>query len=175
MLVSLAQQSLEAADVVLAAALRKGRTESGTLMLAVGRLYAAGVPVGWEAVFGGGGRRKVELPTYAFERRHYWLHDLASGGDPASLGLGVAGHPLLGAAVMLAGTDGVVLTGRLSVDTHPWLAEHVIGGAVVFPGAGLVELAVRAGDEVGLPRGADLDVEAPLVLPVRGGVAVQVV
>ncbi|MQY09718.1 type I polyketide synthase [Actinomadura macrotermitis] len=174
-LTGLAQQNVESEDAVLAASGRRDRAEPGTLLLAAGRLHASGVPVDWTAFYGGAGRRRVDLPTYAFDRENYWLAGPSAGGDPVSFGLGVPGHPLLGAAVMLAGTEGVVLTGRLSVDTHPWLAEHVIGGSIVFPGAGLVELAVRAGDEVGLPQVADLEVEAPLVLPARGGVAVQVV
>ncbi|WP_460370090.1 type I polyketide synthase, partial [Actinocorallia lasiicapitis] len=174
-LVSLAQQSLAAADVVLAAAVRKGRPEAESVLAAVGRLHTAGVRVGWERLFEGSGASRVELPTYAFEQRHYWLTDPAAGGDPVSIGLDAAGHPLLGAAVALAGTDGVVLTGRLSVDTQPWLADHVVAGTVIFPGTGFVELVIRAGDQVGLARIEELTLEAPLVLPEHGGVAVQVV
>ncbi|MFJ9953492.1 SDR family NAD(P)-dependent oxidoreductase, partial [Kitasatospora sp. NPDC091207] len=37
---------------------------------AVGRLWAAGVPVDWAAVLPGG--RRVGLPTYAFQRDRYW-------------------------------------------------------------------------------------------------------
>ncbi|WP_375336730.1 hypothetical protein, partial [Amycolatopsis sp. SID8362] len=57
-------------------------------------------------------------------------------------GLGPAGHPLLGAAVELADADGFLFTGRLSLPTHPWLAEHTIRGTVVVPGTALLELAV---------------------------------
>ncbi|MFI0797299.1 polyketide synthase dehydratase domain-containing protein, partial [Micromonospora rubida] len=55
-----------------------------------------------------------------------------------------------------------------------WLADHVVGGVVVVPGTALVELAVRAGDEVGASRVRELTVAAPLVLPASGGVRVQV-
>ncbi|CAM5312301.1 hypothetical protein SALBM311S_07931 [Streptomyces alboniger] len=41
-------------------------------------------------------------------------------------GLEAAGHPLLGAAVALADADGFPSTGRLSVQTHPWLADHAL-------------------------------------------------
>ncbi|MEU4595435.1 polyketide synthase dehydratase domain-containing protein, partial [Micromonospora aurantiaca (nom. illeg.)] len=54
------------------------------------------------------------------------------------------------------------------------LADHVVGGAVVLPGTALVELAVRAGDEVGTSRVRELTVAAPLVLPNPGAVRVQV-
>ncbi|MER8184508.1 type I polyketide synthase [Kitasatospora sp. NPDC094015] len=56
---------------VLLAAQQGGRGEAGTLAEAVARLHVAGVPVDWSAQFGRAGR--VDLPTYAFQRRRYWL------------------------------------------------------------------------------------------------------
>ncbi|MFE9680727.1 SDR family NAD(P)-dependent oxidoreductase [Streptomyces sp. NPDC006285] len=160
---------------VAAATLRRERPETATLLEAVGRLYAVGVPVDWKALLAGRGARQVELPTYPFQRRRFWLVDEATNTDPASMGLGAARHPLLGATVMMADSDQLVFTGRLSTASQPWLADHVVGDTVVFPGTGFVELAVRAGDEVGCGRVEELAVETPLVLPERGGVAVQVV
>ena len=51
-------------------------------------------------------------------------------------------HPLLGAAVELADADGVLFTGRLSLHTHPWLADHVVRGRILLPGTAFVELAL---------------------------------
>ena len=48
-------------------------------------------------------------------------------------------------------TGGVTVTGRLSLRTHPWLADHAVGGVVLLPGTGFVELVIRAADEVGCP------------------------
>ncbi|MBW8094279.1 polyketide synthase dehydratase domain-containing protein, partial [Streptomyces hygroscopicus subsp. hygroscopicus] len=84
------------------------------------------------------------------------------------------GHPLLGVAVPLAESDGLVFTGRLGLDSHPWLADHVVRDAVVVPGTAFVELAVRAGDQVGCDLLDELTLHAPLVLPARGGVRLQV-
>ncbi|MEU9737558.1 polyketide synthase dehydratase domain-containing protein, partial [Streptomyces sp. NPDC048002] len=131
--------------------------------------------VDWPAYFADRNPRRVDLPTYAFQRDHYWLTDTPTSGDPAGLGLGEAGHPLLGAAVVLAAGDGVLLTGRLSLKTHSWLADHEVAGSVILPGTAFVELAVRAGDEVGCGCVRELTLQAPLVLPERGGVQVQVV
>ncbi|MFP3992825.1 polyketide synthase dehydratase domain-containing protein, partial [Streptomyces sp. E11-3] len=117
----------------------------------------------------------MELPTYAFQHERYWATATAGAGNVTSAGLDAADHPLLGAAVQLADSDGVVLTGRISTATHPWLADHVIGGTVLFPGTGFVELAVRAGDQVGCDELEELTIKSPLALPDRGGVQVQVV
>ncbi|MCC3779556.1 polyketide synthase dehydratase domain-containing protein, partial [Streptomyces sp. UNOB3_S3] len=67
------------------------------------------------------------------------------------------------------GGDGLLLTTRLSVRTHPWLADHMVLGSVLLPGTAFVELAIRAADEVGCDRIEDLTLAAPLVLPEDGG------
>ncbi|MEU7598343.1 type I polyketide synthase, partial [Streptomyces sp. NPDC039022] len=153
--------------------LRRGRDEPRALLTALAKAFVRGVPVAWEALYTGTGAQRVDLPTYAFQRHRYWLK-VAVGNRAEGLGLATSGHPLLGAAVGLPASGGVVLTGRLSLSGQSWLADHVVAGQVVVPGAALVEMAVRAGDEVGCSRVEELLIEAPLVLPARGGVRVQV-
>ncbi|WP_456320007.1 type I polyketide synthase [Phytohabitans suffuscus] len=153
--------------------LRKDRPEEATLLAALGRLYVAGIGVDWAPVFDGTGARRVELPTYPFQRQRFWPSRRMTAGDPRSAGLGSAHHPLLGAAVSLAHSDGALLTGRISTQTHPWLADHAVRGQVLLPGTAFLELAIRAGDEVGCDRVEELTLAAPLVLPGQGGVQVQ--
>ncbi|MEU5637986.1 polyketide synthase dehydratase domain-containing protein, partial [Streptomyces rishiriensis] len=150
--------------------LRRDMPEDRALMYALGQLHARGVRVDWEKVFAGTGARRVDLPTYAFQRQRFWLNPVASGGDPAL----AAGHPLLDIVVGVPETGGVVATGRLSLAAQSWLADHAVSGVVLLPGAALVELAVRAGDEVGAGMLRELVIEAPLVVPDEGAVRVQV-
>ncbi|MEU0257413.1 type I polyketide synthase, partial [Streptomyces sp. NPDC006184] len=164
-----------AEDAVSVPALRDDRGEEQTLLLSVAELFVRGTKVDWAAVLPeGAGAAHVDLPTYAFDHQHYWLRMAESVVDAAALGLTGADHPLLGAMVQLPQSDGLVLTSRLSLRTHPWLADHAVGGVVVVPGTGLVELAVRAGDEVGCGVLDELVVEAPLVVPEQGAVRLQI-
>ncbi|GAB3874913.1 hypothetical protein GCM10027610_144430 [Dactylosporangium cerinum] len=68
----------------------------------------------------------------------------------------------------------MLLTGRLSIRTHPWLADHVVLGKVLLPGTAFVELVLRAAQQVGAARIEELTIEAPLVIGDRGGVQLQV-
>ena len=164
----------EGASPVLAmSALRKDRPEPATLIDSVARGFVTGMDVNWRVVVGAA--HFVELPTYAFERRRFWLSGNGARADAAGLGLGASDHALLGAVVELPASGEVVLTGRLSPSVQGWLADHAIGGEVLFPGAGFVDFAIRAGDEVGCGIVEELNLAAPLVLPITGSVAVQVV
>ncbi len=166
----LVQPISELADVVVTGTLRRDDGGSRRLLTSVAELFVRGVPVDWAALVP---PARAALPTYAFDHRHFWLRP-AEQADAVSLGQAPAGHPLLGALVEVPRTGGLVFTSRLSLRTHPWLADHTIGGVVLFPGTGLVELAVRAGDEAGCPVLDELVTEAPLVVPPQGGVNVQV-
>ncbi|MFI2209523.1 type I polyketide synthase [Streptomyces sp. NPDC020141] len=124
--------------------------------------------------FEGAGARRVELPVYAFQRERYWYAAGADSPDAAGLGLAGVAHPLLGAATSAADAGQTLLTGRLSAHSRPWSAGQPAGGAAVLPSSVLVELALRAGDEVGCTCVEELTVSAPLVVPAHGGVQLQV-
>ncbi|ATY14196.1 beta-ketoacyl synthase [Amycolatopsis sp. AA4] len=164
----------QTSDALVVPVLRKDREEPTAALTALAELYVSGLTPDWAAVFADRGAQRVDLPPYAFQRKRYWLDARANRDEVTAAGLTSAGHPLLGAAVALADTDGVVLTGRLSVETHPWLAEHQLGDAVTVPGTAFLELVVRAGDQVGSGRIEELTLGSPLVLPARGGIQVQV-
>ncbi|HZC10669.1 MAG TPA: SDR family NAD(P)-dependent oxidoreductase, partial [Mycobacterium sp.] len=172
-LTSSIEESLAEADIASVPTLRKDRPEPNSLTTGVAQAFVSGVGVDWRATLPGA--RFVELPTYAFERRRFWLTADGAAVDAAGLGLEASEHALLGAVVELPASGGVVLTGRLSAGTQGWLNDHAVGGVVVFPGAGFVELAIRAGDEVGCSVVDELMLAAPLVIPATGSVSVQVV
>ncbi|GGZ80830.1 type I polyketide synthase [Streptomyces bluensis] len=166
-----AEDDDDGGSVTSVALSRAGRPEADTYTTALAHLHASGGEVDLTASFPGAAR--IDLPTYAFRGDHFWLAPGARS-DARGLGLDPAGHPLLGAAVEMAGGEDLVLTGRLSPRTHPWLADHAVAGAVLLPATAFLELAFAAGERVGADTVEDLTLETPLVLPERDSVRVQV-
>ncbi|MFE9484819.1 type I polyketide synthase, partial [Streptomyces spororaveus] len=171
---ALAQECVTGEAAAFIPVLRSTRPEAETVTTALAQAHVRGIAVDWQAYYSGTGAQRVDLPTYAFQREHYWLDAGTLGGDVSTAGLRSADHPLLGASVALADAEGLLLTGRLSLDTHPWLADHAVAGTVLLPGTAFVELALRAGDQVGCDLIDELTLAAPLVLPEHGGVELQI-
>ncbi|MET9634639.1 SDR family NAD(P)-dependent oxidoreductase, partial [Lentzea sp. NPDC006480] len=144
---------------------RKDRDEHTAFITALARLHVAGVAVDWKPFYPNG--KRVDVPTYAFQHDRYWPSvSVSAGGDATGLGLTPTDHPLLGAAMTVAGSGELILTGTLSKTS--WLADHV-----VFPTAGVLELAFRAADLAGYERVEQFTQVAPLVLPDSGSAQVQ--
>ncbi len=157
-----------------ACTLRPGAEEPRSFLIALGALHAAGAKVEWAPLFKESGATTVSLPTYPFQRQRYWLQGAAGAGDLSAAGQSSAEHPLLGATLSLAREGETILTGRISAQSHPWLIDHAVAGTALMPGTGFLELALRAGQEVGANHLAELILEAPLLLPQSGAVQLQV-
>nr|APD71701.1 type I polyketide synthase 7 [Streptomyces sp.] len=142
-----------AATAAVCGSLRRDEGGPARFLASVAEVWTRGVSVDWGAVFAGASR--VDLPTYAFQRRRYWLDAKAD-------------QPLLGHAVELADGAGTVLTERLSLRSRPWLTDHRVLGRAVVPGTALLEMALRIGDTVD-----ELTLHTPLVVPERDEVEVQ--
>ncbi|MGW4974431.1 acyltransferase domain-containing protein, partial [Streptomyces albidoflavus] len=170
------QETIEDAGVQAGVVGTLRRDEGGLerFALSLGEAWALGAEVDWETHYAGTRPRHVDLPTYAFQRQHYWPRFAELGGDVSSAGLDSPDHPLLGASVELAGGDGLVATARWSLRTHPWLADHAVSGTVIVPGTALVESVIRAGDVLGCGRIEELALQAPVVLQERGEAQVQI-
>ncbi|MFI0193072.1 type I polyketide synthase, partial [Streptomyces sp. NPDC017082] len=176
------QATIDAAEVpgtVVSGSLRRDEGGPQRFLTSLLDTYVHGVAPDWAAVFAGAtdgtGASRLGLPTYAFQRRRYWLDAPEPDGDVSSAGLGAADHPLLGAAVELADGEGLLFTGRLSPRTHPWLADHTLDGYALVPGAAVLDLALHAGHRAGAPHLAELVQEAPLAVPDDGELQLQLV
>ncbi|UQA90608.1 type I polyketide synthase [Streptomyces halobius] len=164
-LTAMARQSLEGeSGGVFLPVLRGGHPEVETFARFVGQAHNAGAEVDWAAYYAGTGARRVELPTYAFQREHYWPAPGSGVGDITAAGLGRVDHPILAGAVRLGDRDEWLFTGRLSTDTQPWTQDHQLFGTTVVPGTALVELALAAGRQTASPVLDEMVLKTPLLL-----------
>ncbi|CAJ62713.1 type I polyketide synthase [Frankia sp. ACN10a] len=147
------------------ATLRRDHGGVEQLLTAAGALFAAGTPVDWGTAAAG---RLTDLPTYAFQESRHWLDTNAV--PTAGPGIAASGHPVLGIVVDQA--SGVLLTGRLPGGPG-WARQHRLGERTLLSGAALAELALAAGDWLGVPALEELVLLAPVDMP-DGPVEAQV-
>jgi acyl transferase domain-containing protein/acyl carrier protein/GDP-D-mannose dehydratase len=140
-------------EAVTIETLRRGEGGLDQFLRSTGRAYCHGVPVDFSPVLADG--RRVDLPTYPFQRERFWL----SGKRTEN-----AGHPLLDAVVEVAGRDGMVLTGRIDVQRQAWLADHAVGDTILLPGTAMLDLALHAADLLGHHKVDELTIGTPVVL-----------
>jgi acyl transferase domain-containing protein/acyl carrier protein len=144
-------------------ALRKGVGDRRQIADALAAAYVSGHRPDFAALHQQP-RRRLELPTYPFQRRRFWPKTSGIAAD------GTAVSGILGSAKDLASGDSVY-TSRLSVKSQPWLSDHVIYGTVVVPGATYAAMALAA---VGPPaRVNDVFFYEPIILPEKTSREVQ--
>jgi pimaricinolide synthase PimS1 len=176
-LASLCVQDDPAQKMLFTASLRARRPQLRAFLGSLAQAHTRGVKVDWQAFHADSGSGRVELPTYAFQRKRYWLETDVGAGDASSLGQSSAEHPLLGAALRLAGEgdeEGWRFTGRLSTQSHPWLQDHAVMDTVLLPGTVFFELALAVGQRTGAQAIEELALQAPLVLEDREAVQIQI-
>ena len=154
------RECLQGADRTILGTLRRSEPEREALWLALARCHAAGVNLDFKALFPGE-IAPVALPAYPWQRERYWFESSERMALPK---LSKRLHPLLGYRAPTADADW-----QNSVDaaTPSFLRDHVVGGGVVFPAAGYIEMALAAavahvGADVVEIEG--LEIHRPLVL-----------
>ncbi|MFI1928919.1 acyltransferase domain-containing protein, partial [Streptomyces sp. NPDC020377] len=149
--------------------LRRDNGDLTNFLLATAHAFTAGATTHHDGHHDG---HHVTLPGYPFQQDRYWLKPGTSRSDVSSAGLTTSDHPLLGAVI--EGATSTTLTGRISLATHPWLADHKVAGNTVLPGAAFIELALHAADQVDCGTIRELTVQSPLLLPEHGALRLRV-
>jgi len=153
----------ESAGSVLAS-LRRNEDEAMTMAGTLGALYTLGVTPAWTTVNPPG--RHVRLPAYPWQRQRHW-QEVRALGRPIS---GSRAHPLLGHRIDTAQT---CYESQPDPALLPYLADHKVGGAVVFPAAGYLEMALAVADGVegatddGTLVLTEFELRRPLLLPLE--------
>ncbi|MFF7246352.1 type I polyketide synthase [Embleya sp. NPDC008237] len=114
-LTSAIEATLEEADTpdpVVVGTLRRDQGGLQRLYTSLAEAFVRGVPVDWTAAFAGARPRPVDLPTYPFERRRYWLDAGDQAGSTGSKGGGAGPVDTIDAAfwalVQSGDRDGLV-------------------------------------------------------------------
>ncbi|MEM1275235.1 MAG: type I polyketide synthase [Pseudomonadota bacterium] len=156
--------------VTVTVTLDQDRRAPGSVDQIVARALANGAEVETETYFGAELRTKEDLPSYPWSSKT--LKHERSDGHINLLGEELA-HPLLGHRTT---EDSTIWHADLDVRSHPWLADHMVDGAVLLPATGFVEIGLAAlRTQVSGPvEIRDLDLLAPLVLDVEGAQTVRI-
>ena len=115
--------------------LRADQNDWQPLIESLARCHSLGVTVDWAGFDRGYQRHKVLLPTYPFQRQRYWV-------APPRKRLETALHPLIDRKVRLPLQQGLLFEKRFSVETLPFLADHIVLDEMVTPGTCHVALAL---------------------------------
>jgi acyl transferase domain-containing protein/NADPH:quinone reductase-like Zn-dependent oxidoreductase/acyl carrier protein len=160
-LLALAGRAAPAATWLAVPSLRNGRDDTGQILEAVGNLYVAGITPNWEALQARSGGCRRPLPTYPFQNERYWI-DRKEKKTTVPKGA----HILLGAR-QIAEPPNASFVATVARDEPAFLAEHVVLGRTLFPGAAFIEMALAAAQAV-LPGTKSVlrrfSIEAPLAL-----------
>lgn len=157
-----------AAAAVAFASQKRGEASFTTLLGTLGRLYASGAPIRWDAFVQGRGRLSP-LPPYAWQRERFWReHE-----DARQFRVGHHVHPLLGRPYRSASP---VWECELDLGRLPYLSDHRVQAIPVLPGAAYLEMALAAAreHEGSLPALESIVLLRPIVLDENEGVTVQV-
>lgn len=149
--------------------------QDGTLMQkSLAQLHVLGVSVDWKDYFTPFGGSVVELPTYAFQREHFWIEE--SSDRSVGAGLTETNHMLLGGSTQIAGTDMHIFSTVVGADEPIWVKEHQVMDAILMPGTAFIEAMRVAGNKVDNNDWdiADVMIMAPMILTKGNDVKMQV-
>ncbi|GAB3412741.1 SDR family NAD(P)-dependent oxidoreductase [Flindersiella endophytica] len=159
-------------EAVALGTLRRGEDEHRLLLTSLAEAHCHGIDVDWLACFEGRGAQHITLPTYAFQRHRYW--PAPAQGDIRAAGLTPVGHPVLTAVTELPDAGALLLTGRVSLATHPWVADHRVGEQILLSGTAVLDMVACASREVEAGQLEQLVLEAPLIVPEDGEIQLRV-
>ncbi|MEE4599331.1 SDR family NAD(P)-dependent oxidoreductase [Streptomyces sp. DSM 41524] len=175
-LISLARQCVSAEDHLWVPSASRKDPRGETVLRALAQMYAAGSPVAWSGFHAGARCRKITLPGYAFDRKHYWLpYSRPRHSVGAPVATTVAHHPLLGEET--APQQGVrEFTARIGLGRQACLTGAPTVGERVLPVAAQVELVIALQDQVFGETGRvlrDVRLHEPLPLPDQDTVEIR--
>ncbi len=123
------------------ASLRQGQNDWQSLLESLGALYRRGMPIDWLSFDQDYPRRRVQLPTYPFQRQRYWVDKIIKRKSATLL------HPLLGQQVYSAAlkNGAIQFESQISQEQPAFIKHHCVHQTAVLPGTAYLEMALAAG------------------------------
>jgi acyl transferase domain-containing protein/NADPH:quinone reductase-like Zn-dependent oxidoreductase/thioesterase domain-containing protein/acyl carrier protein len=152
---------------VAGASLRKGHDDWEVLLETVSELYIAGAHIDWQAFDRSWPRKRLELPSYPFDRGRFWFEAKTPARTGVQKSLGPAIHPLLGSRVPTP-LPQRIFECRISCRNPAYLIDHRVEGVPVLPAAAYLEMGLAIARELfgdGPHRVENLYIHQALVLP----------
>ena len=115
--------------------------------LEIAQLYAKGVRIDWQAFDRDRGYRRVTLPTYPFQRQHYWVEEAPqrAAAAPALAAPVVTDASILGQRFDSPAVSGLLFTSRMGAHSSAAFAmDHRVFGVPILPGTGYIAMAFEA-------------------------------
>ncbi|HLO89367.1 MAG TPA: SDR family NAD(P)-dependent oxidoreductase [Nostocaceae cyanobacterium] len=147
-LLGMGRNCLPANKGVWLPSLRPGSEDWQQLLQSLGELYLQGVKVDWSGFDQDYPRRRLALPTYPFQRERYWLEGAKPEFSQQNRFSHKAFHPLLGQQLRSPGIKEIFFESQFSLNSLPFLRDHLVYGIVVVPGANHVSMVLIAAAKV---------------------------
>nr|VFJ72077.1 MAG: Acyl transferase domain-containing protein [Candidatus Kentron sp. FW] len=158
--------------------LREGQNDWRQMLESLGQWHVRSGAVDWKSFEKDYVRRKVQLPTYPFQRQRYWIDKARlarrATQDPLA-------HPLLGKRLRLSRSEDIYFESEIDLSSIPWLTDYRVFDVAVFPAAGYLEMALSVGADIVGAQGAvplrmvNVTLEQVLILPEEEAITVQIV
>ncbi len=150
-LLGMGAQCLPRDEGVWLPSLRRGQDDWQQILNSLGELYVRGTHVNWEGFDRDYSRRKINLPSYPFQRERCWItSDRQKPQVAAERRRGVSSnrpaHPLLGQRLLSALKE-IQFEGSVSLRAFPFVRDHRFYETAMFPAAAFMEMAMAAGAE----------------------------
>lgn len=143
-LLGMGRQCISGDGLVWVPSLRQGRTDWEQMLESLGTLYVNGVEIDWKGYDRHAPRRKVKLPTYAFQRRTYWFPSIPGGKQDGRASQVL--RPMIDTMIKSPMMEEAIFQTRFSVKALFYLSDHRIFNKIIAPGASYVEMIIQAAE-----------------------------